>query len=47
MNSGKTRVKPPVEYKDDKGNTWTGRGATPKWLAAYEAEGRNRSDFAV
>ncbi|MHB9435416.1 MULTISPECIES: H-NS family nucleoid-associated regulatory protein [unclassified Mesorhizobium] len=27
--------------------TWTGRGASPKWLAAYEAEGQNRSEFAV
>ncbi|WP_189407634.1 H-NS family nucleoid-associated regulatory protein [Mesorhizobium sp. M1A.F.Ca.ET.072.01.1.1] len=45
--NGKTRAKPAVKYKDDKGNTWTGRGATPKWLAAYEAEGRNREQFAA
>lgn len=45
--NGKTRAKPAVKYKDDKGNSWTGRGATPKWLAAHEAEGRNRSEFAV
>lgn len=45
--NGRTRAKPRVKYKDDKGNAWTGRGATPKWLAAYEAEGRNRGDFAV
>jgi hypothetical protein len=36
---GKTRAKPPVKFKDDKGNTWTGRVvATPNSLAAYEAE---------
>ena len=46
-DTGRERAKPAVKYRDDKGNTWTGRGATPKWLAAYEAEGRNRSDFAV
>ncbi len=22
----------PVKYKDDKGNTWTGQGAKPKWM---------------
>lgn len=42
---GKTRAKPGVKYKDDKGNTWTGRGAAPKWLATYEAEGKSRDQF--
>lgn len=46
-DAGAQRAKPAVKFRDDKGNTWTGRGATPKWLAAYEAEGRNRSEFAV
>jgi DNA-binding protein H-NS len=47
VGNGKTRAKPPVKYKDDKGNTWTGRGAAPRWLAAYESEGRSRLDFSV
>ncbi|MBZ9975518.1 H-NS family nucleoid-associated regulatory protein [Mesorhizobium sp. BR-1-1-10] len=47
VGNGKTRAKPAVKYKDDKGNSWTGRGATPKWLAAYEAEGKKRDDFLV
>lgn len=46
-SEGSQRAKPAVKFKDDKGNTWTGRGATPKWLAAYEAEGRSRSEFEV
>jgi DNA-binding protein H-NS len=45
--SGGARAKPPVKYRDAKGNTWTGRGATPKWLSAYEAEGRKREEFLV
>ncbi|WP_352463105.1 H-NS family nucleoid-associated regulatory protein [Mesorhizobium sp. M0062] len=46
----RTRAKPAVKYKDDKGDkgdTWTGRGATPKWLAAYEAEGKSREQFLI
>ena len=29
-----TRASPKVKYKDNKGNTWTGRGNPPKWLVA-------------
>jgi DNA-binding protein H-NS len=43
----RTRAKPAVKYRDSKGNEWTGRGAAPKWLQAYEAEGKSREDFAV
>jgi len=31
----------------DTGETWSGRGRTPRWLAAKEAEGRRREEFAV
>jgi H-NS histone family len=27
--------------------TWAGRGATPKWLAALMKQGRNRDDFLI
>ncbi|MBM4232027.1 MAG: H-NS histone family protein, partial [Gammaproteobacteria bacterium] len=30
---------------DDKGNTWTGRGKTPRWLAAAEKAGAKRDQF--
>ena len=29
------------------GETWSGRGKSPKWLAAMEAAGRKRDEFAV
>jgi DNA-binding protein H-NS len=35
------------KYRDDKGNQWTGRGQPPRWLTAYEAEGRNREEFRI
>jgi DNA-binding protein H-NS len=35
------------KYRDDKGNRWTGRGQSPRWLTAYEAEGRNREEFRI
>lgn len=36
-----------VKYRDDKGNTWTGRGRPPLWLAAAEKAGKNRDSFLV
>ena len=38
-----------VMYRDpaDPANTWSGRGRAAKWLAKYEAEGRQRSEFKV
>ena len=29
------------------GETWSGRGRTPKWLAEAEAQGKKRESFAV
>jgi DNA-binding protein H-NS len=37
----------PVKYKDDKGNTWTGRGRTPLWLVAAEKAGKKRQSFLI
>jgi DNA-binding protein H-NS len=36
-----------VKYQDGQGNTWTGRGRTPVWLAAAEKAGRHRDEFKV
>ena len=36
-----------VKYQDHQGNKWAGRGLAPKWMKAYEAEGRNREEFLV
>jgi DNA-binding protein H-NS len=38
----------PVKFRNaESGDTWTGRGRTPKWLAALEAAGRSRDEFKV
>ena len=38
----------PVKYRNgETGDTWTGRGRTPRWLAALEAAGRTRDEFKV
>lgn len=51
--SGKVKVVKPrkpvaAKYRNAAtGETWTGRGKAPKWLAALEAAGRKRDEFAV
>jgi DNA-binding protein H-NS len=37
----------PVKYRGPQGEEWTGRGHSPKWLQALEAQGRNREEFEV
>ncbi len=36
-----------IKYRDEKGNTWTGRGKTPRWLVEAEKTGKTRENFAV
>jgi DNA-binding protein H-NS len=36
-----------AKYRDDKGNTWTGRGKTPRWLADAEKGGAKRDQFLI
>lgn len=43
----KVRKSPPVKYRGPNGETWSGRGSTPLWLLALEAQGMARSDFLV
>ena len=38
---------PTVKYKDQQGNTWSGRGPQPKWLKDGLAAGKNLTDFAA
>lgn len=36
------------KYRDpDTGETWTGRGKAPRWLAAAEASGASREQFLI
>lgn len=37
----------PVKFRGPNGETWSGRGRIPRWLAAVEAEGGSRDKFAV
>jgi DNA-binding protein H-NS len=34
-------------FKDEKGNSWTGRGALPVWLREIEAAGGSREDYRI
>ncbi len=44
---GNSRRKPAAKYKGPNGEAWSGRGRTPRWLQALEAEGRDRREFMV
>lgn len=44
----KTKGFVPVRFRDPQtGETWTGRGRTPRWLAAHEQQGRSRESFKI
>ena len=43
----KTGTKVAAKYRDQAGNSWSGRGLPPKWLKAALSEGKKREDFAV
>jgi DNA-binding protein H-NS len=46
--SSGARAPATVKFRDPAtGDAWTGRGKTPRWLAAHEAEGRSRETFRV
>jgi len=35
------------KYRDKVGNTWSGRGAQPRWMTAAIKGGAKREDFAI
>jgi DNA-binding protein H-NS len=35
------------KFKDNKGNTWTGRGVKPRWLSLAIANGASLQSFAI
>ena len=37
----------PVKFRGPNGETWSGRGISPKWLRELEEEGRNKEEFRV
>src|SRR5690625_1656377 len=44
---GSKRTVPPKYHDPDTGQTWTGRGRTPRWLVAAEEQGRHRDEFLI
>lgn len=45
--SKKAGVTVAAKYRGPNGETWSGRGLTPKWLAALIAQGQSKESFAV
>ena len=42
------RGKVAVKYRDNAGNTWTGRGRMPRWMVAATKGGKaNKEDFII
>ena len=46
---GKAKIpqKVAAKYRDEMGNSWSGRGLHPKWLKAAITAGKKIEDFAV
>ena len=40
-------MKVAAKYRGPAGETWAGRGATPKWLTALMKQGRKRDEFLI
>jgi hypothetical protein len=40
-------VKVPPKYRGPKGETWSGRGIHPRWLAALLKRGRRLDEYAI
>ena len=40
-------VKVPPKYRGPGGETWAGRGATPRWLSAVLKEGHSIEEFLI
>lgn len=36
-----------AKFKGPNGETWSGRGLTPRWLSALVAQGRSKEEFAI
>lgn len=48
VGTARPSYKAPVKYRNpETGDTWTGRGRAPRWLAAAEAQGQSRESFFV
>ena len=41
------RLKVKPKYRNKKGETWAGRGKTPRWLVAEMKAGKKKEDFLI
>ncbi len=41
------RATVPAKYRGPNGETWSGRGLTPKWLSALISQGQSKESFAI
>ena len=46
-SSKKAKSAVAAKYRGPNGETWSGRGRAPKWLATLEAQGRQRAEFSI
>lgn len=44
---GKAQAKVPPKYRGPGGETWSGRGLMPRWLAALVAQGEPKEAFLI
>ena len=47
QKGGKAFAVVPAKYRGPDGETWSGRGLTPRWLAALMTDGRAKEEFAI
>lgn len=43
----KSRPAVVAKYRGPNGESWSGRGLTPRWMAALVAQGRTKEEFAI
>ncbi|HQZ06103.1 MAG TPA: H-NS histone family protein [Burkholderiaceae bacterium] len=47
LAAGKRQVTVPAKYRGPNGETWSGRGLTPRWLAALVEQGQAKESFLI
>ncbi|MEM7196958.1 MAG: H-NS histone family protein [Pseudomonadota bacterium] len=47
VGAAKPRKPVAVKYRDNNGNSWTGRGRKPRWLQAALEKGNSLDDYAI
>lgn len=45
--ANKVKQPVPAKFRGPNGETWSGRGLTPRWLATLVAQGQSKESFAI